>query len=85
MYLNGEGVPKDYTKAFYWYSQAASEGFAIAQLSVGQFYLNGIVVAQDDNKAYEWLKKAADQGDTEAQGHIDELLSEGKITRELDE
>lgn len=44
-------------------------------------YYYGDSVSQDYNKAYEWYQKAADQGYQDAQDRINELISEGKITR----
>ena len=41
-YLNGHGVKKDKTLAFYWYTKAAGHGDVNAQYSLGYCYENGI-------------------------------------------
>lgn len=37
-YEKGNGVPKDFTKAAYWYEKAANQGDATAQSIIGDFY-----------------------------------------------
>ena len=41
MYEKGEGVPKDYKQAAYWYSKAAEQGNAEAQTILGIMYGEG--------------------------------------------
>lgn len=62
MYANGEGVPKDYQKAMFWYRKAAEQGNAEGQHGVGLMYILGMGVAQSWTEALPWLRKAADQG-----------------------
>jgi TPR repeat protein len=38
-YFQGRGVPKDEAKAVFWYSAAAADGSAEAQLNLGMFAL----------------------------------------------
>ena len=58
-YDEGNGVPKDYVQALYWFRAAAKEGHAISQYNVGAYYENGFGVARDDIEAYAWLNLAA--------------------------
>ena len=66
-YENGNGVPKDYTQAVYWYRKAADQGEAIAQYNLGWCYEKGQGVTKDINQAVEWYRKAARQGYDNAQ------------------
>jgi TPR repeat protein len=70
MYVNGEGVAKNYENALKWYKLAAEKGVAVAQYNMGVFYSRGEVVSQDRKAAARWFRKAANQGDTEAQAHL---------------
>ncbi len=63
----GSGVPKDWTRAAYWYRQAADQGDPYGQGSVGLMYEFGDGVPQDDAEAITWYRKAAAQGDSYAQ------------------
>lgn len=63
----GSGVPKDWTRAGYWYRQAADQGDNYGQGSVGLMYEYGDGVPQDDGEAIKWYRKAAAQGDPHAQ------------------
>ena len=60
-YDYGTGVPKDHTKAVYWYRRAAEQGHANAQFYLGTAYEYGIGVQQDDVQAADWYRKAAAQ------------------------
>lgn len=62
----GEGVAKDSKMAAYWYTRAAKNGIAPAQLNLGIMYLKGDGVAVDQQKARTWLEKAAHLGDNRA-------------------
>ena len=66
-YSNGDGVEKDYTKAFEWFSKAAVQGDVYSQWKLGYLYSMGIGVASSDSKAFEWYSKAAGQGDAVSQ------------------
>ena len=50
--------------------QAAVQGFAKAQYTVGTKYYNGEGVDKDVNQSFIWLKKSADQGHTDAQYNL---------------
>ena len=74
-YLDGKGVPKDYTKAFALFQKAADQGNANGQNNLGSMYYNGRGVPQDYKKAVEWYQKAADQGNTNAKAKVQEVTN----------
>ena len=61
------GVAKNEVKAVKWIRKAAEQGFAPAQLGLGNFYDEGIGVEKDEVEAVKWYRKAAEQGDAAAQ------------------
>ncbi len=67
MYADGIGVAQDAKEAVRWYRQAAAQGNAEAQLSLGLAYGLGEGVAQDEREAVGWWQKAAAQGNADAQ------------------
>jgi hypothetical protein len=70
MYTNGEGVQQDYTEAALWYRQAAKQGYAMAQSSLGFMYNFGRGVPQDYAEAEKWYRKAAERGDSFGQSNL---------------
>jgi TPR repeat protein len=70
MYLNGQGVARDYTKAFYWYKLAAFQRHAGAQFRLAVLYSNGKGVKQDLQMAYFWFSMAHNQGVESADGDL---------------
>jgi hypothetical protein len=63
LYLDGDGVKKDYDEAFKWHMKSAKLGFVGAQLHLGiYYYCGGYGIEQDYKKAVYWLKKAVKQG-----------------------
>jgi len=76
--LDRAGIPRDYTKALYWYQKAADQGYAQAQLRLGQlYYAGGVDMPTDYTKALYWYQKAADQGDGQAQFLLGQMYFEG--------
>ena len=61
-YYNGDGAPKDYAQAAYWYGKAADHGYARAQYNLGYLYYAGMGVSQDSTKAASLYREAAEQG-----------------------
>lgn len=57
MYLEGLGVPQDYTEAAKWYRKAADQGYADAQLNLGSMYDKGKGVLQDYTEGAKWFCK----------------------------
>ncbi|OOR93424.1 hypothetical protein B0181_00320 [Moraxella caviae] len=62
----GEGVAKDAQKAVYWYTRAAEQNIAPAQLNLGIMYLRGEGVQANMNQGRMWLERAAHLGDNRA-------------------
>ena len=60
---NCEGIPLDYEKAGKWYEKAAVQGFAKAQLELGNQYLFGIGRPYDVPAGLAWVDKAVAQGE----------------------
>ena len=70
MYTNGEGVQEDHTEAALLYRQAANQGYAVAQSTLGFMYNFGRGVPQDYAEAEKWYRKAAEQGDAFGQSYL---------------
>ena len=66
-YEHGEGVPKDQLKAAALYCEAARDGDAEAQYSLGWMYANGRGVARDDAVAASFFMLASASGHEGAQ------------------
>ena len=66
-YEHGEGVARDQLKAAALYCQAARDGDAEAQFSLGWMYANGRGVARDDAMASALFSLAANSGHAHAQ------------------
>lgn len=64
---HGEGVPKDQLRAVALYCEAARDGDAEAQFSLGWMYANGRGVARDDAIAASLFALAASAGHAQAQ------------------
>jgi TPR repeat protein len=89
-YFRGDGVPKDYDKAIYWYTEAAEQGNSYAQVNLGLCYLHRInavdalgnsvleaLLGENLRKAAYWFTKAAEQGDVQGQFNIANLYENG--------
>ena len=50
--------------------EAAENGDAEAQATIGSLYSHGLGVPEDDKEAFKWYKKAAEQGLAEAQNDL---------------
>ena len=61
-YKNGKLGVKDFSKALYWYKEAAKNGDSDAMLMIGWIYYK----AKDEKRARIWFKKAASLGVDEA-------------------
>ncbi len=67
MYQEGNGVAKDPTMAFDWYTAAAENGVIDAMRELFFIYQDGIGVGKDQEMAITWLHHASDRGDSWAQ------------------
>jgi TPR repeat protein len=77
LYYNGQGVPRDYTKAREWFEKAAAQGDANAQYNLGVQYDFEKGVRQDFATARQWYEKAAAQGHAGAQNNLGGLYEFG--------
>ena len=59
-----------------WYRKAAVQGYAPAQLCLGNMYHWGHGVRQDDEQAAKWYANAYENGLEEAKEALDELDDE---------
>ena len=59
MYADGDGVPKDATKAVEWFKKSAAQGYASGQQSLAQMYWKGEGVPKNVVLAYAWANLAA--------------------------
>ena len=66
MLENGQGIERDFEKAFQWCSRSAQQGFMAAQRHLGRLYEEGKGMEESTDKAPEWCRKAAENGDQEA-------------------
>ena len=66
-FMNGNGVPQNYTEAFNYFLKAAENGDSNSQERLGYLYYMGYGVKKNAAKAAEWWLKAAEQGDAVAQ------------------
>lgn len=62
VYVNRDGVAKDYGKAFDYSMKGAALGDAISMANVGQIYMEPEYPDNDPVKAKEWFEKAAAAG-----------------------
>lgn len=65
-YLDGQYVTQDFTRAAYWYQQAASRGLAPAEYRIGTLFERGRGVPQDTATALVWYERAAEAGNVKA-------------------
>jgi len=78
MYMNGQGVTKDYVEAVKWFRKSAEQGHTEAQCDLGLMYIKGWGVPKDEAKAAEWFRKSAEQGYAEAQCNLGFMYINGQ-------
>ena len=92
LYLQGEQVPKDVTKALEYLTASAGQGSPFAQYILGKLYLMGKDVKPDREEAYRWFQASAQQGNPYAQFFLDHfgetqspslLLTATRLLRQL--
>lgn len=76
-YLLGRGVPKDDSKAFYYFDKAANEGDPFAQNEVAYLYAAGKGTPRNYGKAFINYQKAAEHGLASAQYNLGLLYLHG--------
>lgn len=64
MYLNGEGVERDYEQGISWITKAAENGLTAAMRTLALNYERGSIgLPQDTEKMRFWLRRLAEHGD----------------------
>lgn len=71
------GVKVNYTRAAFWFKEAAVQGVANARYNLGVLYHQGLGVPRDITKAIGWYRAAADLGHPEAQYNLGIAYIEG--------
>ena len=82
MYKNGEGIDKDYDKAFEIFKKLAekdSKGISM----LAYCYYNGIGTNVDYKKALELYQKAADLGNSTAQYNLASMYENEEILKDI--
>jgi len=77
-YRKGKWVPKDFAKAYDFYSRSALKGSAGGLVGLGVMYQSGQGVKQDYPKALDIYSKAAKQGDARGQHALGYSYHSGK-------
>ncbi len=76
-YQDGNGLPRDYEKAAYWYRAAARQGHSPAQYSLALMYCKGQGMPKDDRESFGWCRKAAERGHQAAQFNLATMYDQG--------
>ena len=63
MYVDGNGVAKDYSRAVALYAKACDAGYAKGCANLGNMYADGKGVAEDESRAVALYTKACDAGE----------------------
>jgi TPR repeat protein len=77
-YCNGEGVPKDFSKAVKWFRKAADQGNVQAETALGYCYATGQGVAKEYTEAVKWYRKAAEQNFAQAELNLGNCYANGQ-------
>ncbi len=76
MYLKGLGVPREPTRAQYWFHKAAAQGNPQAQVGLGLLCFQGI--GGQPTEAVAWFRRAARRGHPEAYSNLGTLYAKGR-------
>ena len=75
-YYYGDGMPKDYSKAFYWYKKASEQNNIAAQTMLAFMCYNAQGTVKDIDASIYWNKKAAEGGSWYAWGQLGYIYEE---------
>lgn len=78
MYYQGRCVEQDYSKAVYWYTEAANRGNITSMSNLGYCHYYGRNIPVDYEKAYQMFTKAAIMGDLIAEYKVGDMFASGK-------
>lgn len=70
LFKAGEVLPRDYTQAINWYTQAANEGDVPAMVELGMYYASGASGNEDCGNAIKWFNEAANGGSLESKRNL---------------
>lgn len=73
MYETGKGEMRNYEDAIQWFSKAANQGSAFAQVRLGSLYEHGLGTTKDLKMACHWYMMAAQKGNKRAQESLERL------------
>lgn len=73
LYLKGNKLPRDDTKALYWFQYAARRGHTTSKLDLAKLYEAGDGVRKDDEAALYWYEAAAADGNDYAKNKAREI------------
>jgi len=76
-YDSGNGVSRDFEKAFYWWMKAAQQGHSVAQFNLASMYENGDGVPKNYDEAFKWYSLSANQGYAGAINCVGNFYKEG--------
>ncbi len=84
-FWEGDGVPKDFKKTFYYFEKAAQKNNSQALLNLGYMYRKGIACEVDLLKAEQLYLQADKLGDEEANGALAEvyIFGMGPVKQDL--
>ncbi|GAA96960.1 uncharacterized protein L969DRAFT_96851 [Mixia osmundae IAM 14324] len=74
MYLRGEGLPQDFSKAFLWFSRGLRSGDRESQYGLGLMYRDGLGVLRNPKLSVSLLQEASAQEHTDAQVALGKLF-----------
>jgi TPR repeat protein len=77
-YSNGDGVPKDFSKAVKWLRKAADQSNVQAETALGYCYATGQGVAKEQTEAAKWYRKAAEQNFAPAEFNLGNCYANGQ-------
>lgn len=80
-YMQGKGISKDLSKAFFWFEKAANQNHAEAQYYYATFILNGYSTVKSPEKSITWFEKSAQLGNINAQNSLGILYMIGLGTK----
>ena len=76
LYLFGEVIPANLTKAISCFTAASEQGYGKASYWLGRLHTDGIgQLEKDPQKAMNYYRKAIEQGYEEAREWMEQLLS----------
>ena len=78
MFLNGEGVNKNYAVARDWYQRAAEAGESRAMYKMGDLYYYSYGVNKDLERALNWYTKSAEAGNAHGMFMVAQMYEYGQ-------